>query len=202
MQFLSAKDLCTRSAMQMKMFLEKPELKPKPNFNQYQGIDYQHNLTQRIPNVIGEEMGNYIEYNNFRLYFSNDVLTNNSIIEIKNIDPLREIHDWYLQNSFVQCAIYSTLSKMVNYSFQTSKFFVDLGNEFKMHKYDTNNIDYYLFFGQDKYKIIVFNFFKIKEFIFNKISALEDWNKAKYFDSLFKRKEYDYLKQYFKIQKI
>lgn len=202
MQYLSAKDLCTRSAMQIKMFLEKPELKPKPNFNQQQGIIHQHKLIAKIPNVIGEEMGNYIEYRNFRLYFSNDILTKNSIIEVKNIDPLREISDWYLKSSLVQCAIYSTLSYIVNYSFHTSKFFIDLGNEPKKHQYDSNNIDYYLYFGSDKYKVIVTNFAKIKEFIFNKILALEDWNRAKYFDSLFKRKEFDYLIQYFTVQKL
>ena len=31
----SAKDLVSRSCMQIKMFLEKPELRPKPNLNQW-----------------------------------------------------------------------------------------------------------------------------------------------------------------------
>ena len=49
----SAKDLCTRSCMQIKMFREKPELKPQPNMSQWKGCDFQHEVSKALHNVVG-----------------------------------------------------------------------------------------------------------------------------------------------------
>lgn len=195
---LSAKDLCTRSCMQLKMFREHPELKPQPNANQIQGCEYQHNLVKDIPGVIGEEMGNFIQVDNTRVYFSHDVLTNDSIIEIKYIDLNRDVADWYLNSCFVQCAIYLTLSRMCNYSFATAKFYLDAGNEYKTHTF-TNDVHYYLYFGDDRYEIVLTDFLKIKEWIERKVNAINNWDDARAFDNTFKRKEFDYLKDFFTI---
>ena len=53
----SAKDLICRSCMQLKMFIDKPELRPKPNINQYNGVNVQTQIAKQIPNLIGEEIG-------------------------------------------------------------------------------------------------------------------------------------------------
>ena len=202
-QFLSAKDLCIRSAMQLKMFLEKPHLRPQPNQNQWDGVNYQYATAKKIKNVVGEEMGNYIEVDNFRLYFTNDIITSSCIIEIKHIDPLRKVEEWYLQSCFMQCAIYYTLSDMVNYAFQTAKFFVNQGNDMKRFAFDNkHNVRYILMFGDTNYEIKIHNFTKIKEWIIQKILSLQSWESAKEFDNKYKRKEYDYLRNFFTVHQL
>jgi hypothetical protein len=204
MILLSAKDLCSKSAMQIKFFLEHPEKKPTVKQNQIQGINYQYNISKKIPNLIGEEMGNFIDILDYRVYFTNDAITEESIIEIKNIDKNREIQDWYFKNSLIQCAIYATLSKYVNYQFNTAKFFVNLGNEFKTFKYPYSNIDmpYFLYFGENKFKINISDYKKIFEWFKMKVFSLSDWALAKEFDNKFNRKEFEYLKQFFNIEEI
>ncbi len=204
MILLSAKDLCCRSAMQLKFFLEHPDKKPSITQNQIQGVNHQYNIAKQIPNLIGEEMGNFVDFSDYRIYFTNDVITKDSIIEIKNIDKKREIEDWYFKSCIMQCAIYATLSKYTNYQFSTAKFFVNLGNELKTFQYPYLNKDmqYLLYFGDERYKIQISNYNKIFEWIKLKVLSLSDWNSAKEFDNIYKRKEFDYLYHFFKIQRI
>ena len=54
---LSAKDLCSRSCMQIKMFHEHPELKPKPTFNMLEGERHHKEVVSKLKDVIGMEMG-------------------------------------------------------------------------------------------------------------------------------------------------
>ena len=192
----SAKDLISRSCMQIKMFMERPELKPKPNFNQWNGINYQHEIAQQTDGVIGEEMGNCFEFDEVRIYFSNDIITKNKIIEVKHIDYNRVVEEWYLNSSLLQCAIYKCLIEECNNNLRTSAFHINNGNLMQNCVID-NDFEYLLYFGKDRYKIEVNNREKIINFIKNKAKHCLTWDDAKYFDNQYKRKEYDLLKDCF-----
>lgn len=93
--YFSAKDLCTRSCMQIKMFRERPELKPKPNTNQWKGCDFQHEVAKTLDNVVGEEMGGCVQDDNLLIYFSNDIVCMDKIIEVKSIDETEEGYSYW-----------------------------------------------------------------------------------------------------------
>ena len=195
----SAKDLCTRSCMQIKMFDEHPELRPKPNINTNNGVSYQHTIALKTDNVIGEEMrGSYCE-DNIWINFSNDIVCNNKIIEVKSVN--REVEKWYFENSILQCAVYKALLHKSNKRLITSTFYAQMGNPLIETSVD-NNIEYYLQFGEELYKIEVTNPDKIVKFLIDKAKASTDWTMARDFDSKFKRKEYTELQDCFNFIKI
>ena len=43
----SAKDLCTRSCMQIRFFNENPDKRPKPNVNTIFGESFQHKVAEK-----------------------------------------------------------------------------------------------------------------------------------------------------------
>lgn len=47
----SAKDLCTRSCMQIKMFTDHPEKRPAPNANVDIGETFQHTFAKTIKGI-------------------------------------------------------------------------------------------------------------------------------------------------------
>lgn len=196
----SAKDLISRSCMQIKMFMERPELKPKPNFNQWNGVNYQHEIAQQTDGVIGEEMGNCFEFDEVRIYFSNDIIMKDKIIEVKHIDYDRDVEEWYLNSSLLQCAVYKCLVEECNNNLHTSTFHINNGNSMQNCVID-NDFEYLLYFGKDRYKIEVNNREKIINFIKNKAKHCLTWEDARYFDNQYKRKEYEILKNCFKVKK-
>lgn len=197
----SAKDLISRSCMQIKMFLEKPELKPKPNINQWKGVDYQHEVATQIDGVIGEEMGSCFEFDEVRIYFSNDIITKDKIIEVKHIDKERVVEEWYLNSCLLQCAIYKTLVEECDNKLRTSLFHINNGNPIQ-NCVIKNDFEYLLYFGEDRYKIEVTNKKKIINFIKTKVKHCLTWDDARYFDNQFKRKEFEILKDCFTYNKI
>lgn len=195
----SAKDLCSRSCMQIKMFDLHPELRPIPNINQENGTNFQHQIALNTKNIIGEEMrGSFIK-DDILINFSNDIVCPDKIIEVKSVN--REIEDWYFNNSIYQCAVYKALLMKSNKKLVTSKFFVDLGNPY-IETTVNGDISYYLKFGNELFLIEVNNADKIVEFIYNKAIASMDWDKAREFDANYKFKEYETLKDYFKFSKV
>lgn len=128
---LSAKDLCTRSCMQIKMFIEHPECRPVQtnNPNVVKGDQYQHSLARTIPDIIGEEMRGTYQTGNITIMFSNDVLCKNRIIEIKYVDNSRPVEDWYLKSSLAQCAVYKALLDESGGQLVTASFRVNEGHE-------------------------------------------------------------------------
>ena len=197
----SAKDLISRSCMQIKMFLEKPELKPKPNINQWKGVDYQHEIATQIDGVIGEEMGSCFEFDEVKIYFSNDIITKDKIIEIKHIDKERVVEEWYLNSCLLQCAIYKTLVEECDNKLRTSLFHINNGNPMQNCVIE-NDFEYLLYFGEDRYKIEVTNKKKIINFIKTKAKHCLTWEDARYFDNQYKRKEFEILKDCFNYTKI
>lgn len=199
--FFSAKDLVSRSCKQLKFFIENPDAKPKPTDAQYDGIDYQHQIALSIDGLIGEEMGNYIEFDNIRVYFSNDIVTPSEIIEVKNIDKNRPVEEYYRNNSILQTAMYCALTWECNRFLRTSAFHVNSGHEYKTTIVDSR-FEYKLYFGDEKYLILITNREKLIYFLKTKALYCLDWNKAKEFDAKYKRREFEVLKDCFEYKKI
>ena len=199
--YFSAKDLCTRSCMQIKMFREKPELKPKPNMNQWKGCDFQHEIAKTLDNVVGEEMGGCVQDDNLLIYFANDIICTDKIIEVKSIDENREVDDWYLKSCFLQCAIYKTLTHYCKNKLKTASFHVQNGNKY-VECVVGDYTPFILYFGKDKYIITVMNYEPILKFVLRKAKHSLEWDSAKQFDSKYKGKEYETLKNYFHVLKV
>lgn len=201
---LSAKDLCSRSCMQIKMFHEHPELKPKPTFNMLEGERHHKEVVDKLKDVIGMEMGGCFSFNTgevFRVWFSNDVLCEKGIIEIKSVNKERE-SSWYFNNSCTQCAVYSCLSHICKYDLRTAKFFVNQGNPYQRHVYQQMIVPYFLYFGDEVYRIDVTDATAILDFISEKASSCADWDLAREFDRKYKHMEYKILSQYFKVTRV
>lgn len=201
---LSAKDLCSRSCMQIKMFMEHPELKPKPTFNMLEGERHHREVASKLKDIIGEEMGNCLNIHmgdKITVWFSNDICCEKGIVEIKSVDKERP-SDWYFNNSVTQCAVYSVLSMYCNYDLRTAKFFTDKGNPYIRYKYDRENVPYFLYFGDEIYRIDILDIDKILWFITEKAIACMEWETAKEFDKKYKHLEYKTLSEYFRVVRI
>ena len=200
---LSAKDICSRSCMQIKMFIEHPELKPKPTFDMLAGEEHHKEVASKLKDIIGMEMGNCFKVfgGDILIWFSNDICCEKGIVEVKSVNPEKE-SSWYFNMSCVQCAVYSTLSSLCNYNLKTAKFFTEQGNPYIFYRYNRDVVPYFLYFGDDIYKIEVTNRDEIIKFITNKAIACLDWESAKEFDKNFKHMEFKVLSQYFTISKI
>ena len=203
MYSFSAKELCTRSCMQLKMFMEHPEKKPTPfeNPNIVMGDKYQHELARNFTNVIDEEMRGSLVTANLTINFTHDIVCDDKIVEIKYVDPARELEDWYLKSSLLQCAIYKALTNKCGGHLETATFRVNMGHE-KQYATVQHDIPYILYFGNDKYKIMTNNDDAITDFIINKAYASLDWTEAKNFDARYKHKEYETLSPYFSAIKL
>ena len=203
MQTFSAKDLCTRSCMQIKMFMEHPEKRPIPfeNPNVIMGDKYQHDLAKKFTNIVDEEMRGSLVTTNLTIMFTHDIVCEDKIVEIKYVDPARELEDWYLKSSLLQCAIYKALTNKCGGHLETATFRVNMGHE-KQYATVPYDIPYLLYFGNDKYKIMTNNDDALTDFILNKAYASLDWTEAKQFDARYKHKEYELLSPCFNAIKL
>lgn len=195
----SAKDLCSRSCMQIKMFNEHPELRPKINENIKKGISFQDILARKFNNLIGQEMRGSFINDNICINFSNDLVCSDKIVEVKSVN--KEPEEWYFNSSCLQTAIYYALLKKSNKKLVTSKFYSDLGNKIVETKVN-DNVDYYLQFGNKTYKVEIINLQNLINFLLNKANACLYWETAKTFDSNYKHKEFDTLKDSFVITEV
>ena len=179
--------------MQLKLFSEYPELRPKPNSNMEYGQTYQHKVALWVEGLIGEEMrGTYIQ-DDICINFSNDIVCNDRIIEVKSISEDRPTEEWYFNSSILQCAIYKSLIEKSDGKLKTATFFTELGNP-SIETVVKNDIDYILLFGTTPYKINVTDSDKIVDFIIEKAKSTLTWEDAKIFDTHFKHMEYETLK--------
>jgi hypothetical protein len=190
--------------MQIKMFIEHPELKPKPSFNMLEGETHHREVASKLKDVIGEEMGNCLNIydgNGITIWFSNDVCCEKGIIEIKSVDKNRQT-DWYFTQSVTQCAVYSVLSMYCNYDLKTAKFYTNQGNPYVSYKYEREEVPYYLYFGDEIYRIDILDIDKILQFITEKAIACMEWETAREFDKQYKHMEYNILSDAFKVVRI
>lgn len=198
--FFSAKELLTKSASQMKFLLDNPSKRQMPTQSMHNGCEFQNSICKKIPNVIGQELGGTVKIGNNFISFSNDIVCNDKIIEVKNI--LGETSDWYLKNSLLQCAAYKTLVNCLNGELRTAKFYEKLGNKSIYTQIDCN-IPYYLLFGNQYYIIYNVKYDMFLRFFELKInSILKTYAECKNFDSKFKHNEFELLKPYFNFKLI
>jgi hypothetical protein len=202
MNSFSAKDLLTRSCMQIKMFAEYPERKPQPSAMVNYGEKFQKAVANTIPNIIGEEMrGRYIDsVSGIVINFSNYIVCNDKIIEVKSVSY--PVQDWYFNSSILQCALYKSFILSGANHLETASFYVSLGNERVETYIDTNNVRYILIFGEEKYEIFVSNPYEIVSFFVNKARCCNNWAIAKEWDAKYKHLEYEILAKYIKYKPI
>lgn len=198
--FFSAKELLTKSAKQIKYFLDKPDKKPLPTLQEYEGCKFQYEIAKNMKNLIGQELGGKVRIGDDVLCFSNDIVTQDEIYEVKNINGKYE--EWFLKNSILQCAAYLALIKLCNGNLSTSKFFKEKGN--KNIFYKCKNIqNYTLIFGKETYIINNVNENEFLKFFTDKINAIKDsYESCQLFDEEFKWKEFEKLKPYFNFIKV
>lgn len=194
MPSFSAKDLVTRSCMQIKMFIDHPDMKPLPSDMVMYGERFQKAVANTIPNIIGQEMRSCYANGFLHINFSNDIVCHDKIIEVKSVSG--KYKDWYLKSSLLQCAFYKAMIMPGCNRLETASFYVEMGNERKSTVVPTY-IRYVLVFGEEKYEVKVTNRLAIVNFFINKAMACGDWNTAKAWDEKYKHREYDELKDCF-----
>ena len=195
MIFYSAKDISSRSCMQIKMFMEHPDLRPKPTELMKLGSIFQDEVAKTYPNVIGQEMGSTYFLNDMGVSFAVDIVCDDKFIETKTVVNESDDNTSYLHNCIFQCAIYKALISMTEGKLSTAKFYANLGND-KKYAFISPNNDYILVFGSKSYKIDIDNVEIFSTFIKEKMTACRDWSTAKQFDSIYKHKEFDIFNKY------
>ena len=188
----SAKDLCSKSAMQIKYLRDNPN-KRTVTQNMLNGSEFQKSIFHSNSKALYSEMvGCYTTFDNeIKIYFSNDIITNKSIIEVKYVSGNYE--DWFLENSILQCAFYKSLIMMGCTSLKTASFV----NEPKKMIKISRDIDYYLKFGDRIFKIEVIHPEGIFGFFLCKAKHTMNYDDAKKFDEMYKRKEFNTLSKFF-----
>ena len=193
----SAKELCTRSCMQLKMFAEHPERKPQPSSMIQYGEKFQRAVASTLHNIIGEEMrGKYVNNDlGITINFSNDIVCEDKIIEVKSVFAPAE--DWYFKSSVLQCAFYKSMMLLGARHLETASFYVNIGNPRVETTIDAHrSIKYILIFGEEKYEILVNNPYQIVGFFEHKATCSLDWTSAGQWDGMYKHREFGVLEQY------
>ena len=205
MEIFSAKDLCSKSCTQIRMFALHPELRQKtPTQIEHAnaGEQFQRRIARSAKTLVGEEFSGYYQQGDIRIFFSNDIVCTESIVEVKYVDPSRVLEDWYFNQSILQAAFYySLLLETDNKVLKTAKFRVNAGYPEQIYKF-TNSVKYFLCFGDHIYQITKVESSRIVDFYMSKAIAVQSWNTAKEFDANFKFKEFNILKKYFEYKKI
>jgi len=197
----SAKDLLTRSCMQIKMFAEHPEKKSQPSQMVVYGEKFQKAVTETIPNIIGEEMrGKYVNAaHGITINFSNDIVCEDKIIEVKSVKY--PVEEWYLNSSLLQCAFYKSMMILGARHLETASFYTNLGHE-RTCADIKRAIRYILIFGEEKYEVFVSNPHDIVGFFEHKAICSTDWTTAKVWDAKYKHREFECLRQYISYEPI
>lgn len=187
--------------MQIRMFMIHPENRPKPNQNMLEGVNFQEQVCKSLENVIDQEMVGEFYDNNDIIRFSIDIVTNENFIEVKSVDKERDIPEWYLKSSLLQCAVYYSLLKESDGILHTAKFRCDKGYEMVDCIANKEN-QYILIFGDEKYSISLLDKKAILDFVIKKKNSCMSWDDAKEFDRKFKQKEFEELSKYFEYERI
>lgn len=205
---ISASDLIKRSAKQLVYLRLKKE--KIHNWMMERGVEYQHKVVkdESLQNTVTEELRGCYPYKNYNIFFCIDMLKDSAFYEIKSIfdeegNPTLVYDDWYLNQSILQCAFYKSLiMKMPSTILYTPKFRIKEG--YKKISVDVKREwPYYLMFGEvGVYEVQVLDPDSIIDFYINKIESLGDYTSAGCFDSKYKWKEFDELKNYFVVNKI
>ena len=201
MSSFSAKDLCTRSCMQIRMFMLHPENRPKPTPNMMSGLSFQEMVCSQQKDVIDQEMVGEVHDGEDTIRFSIDIVTKDAFMEVKSVDKDRETPDWYRQSSLLQCAVYYSLLQESDGELHTAKFRCDEGHPMISCKANKDN-PYMLMFGDERYQISLIDRHAILEFFIAKKNACFSLDSAKDFDAERKHCEFEILSKYFEYKKL
>lgn len=195
----SASDLIKKSAAQIKYLQLRRELyRKKLTENCQRGVNYQAKMACKLE-AAEEFRGTYCQ-DDIVIYFCNDLVTTNKIVEVKSI--VGEAESWYFESSLLQTAFYKAMLMLSSGWLFTPKFRIKEGYARDKIHVDPF-IDYHLLFGNKEYKItiptiedakIIVDFFVQKASIIAKGS----WDEARSFDSKYKFKQYEALNNHFK----
>jgi hypothetical protein len=199
-KMLSASDLIKKSAMQIK-YLRDHTVEKVVTPSQLEGEQFQN--TQAIDLEAVQEMRGIYKKNDLMIFFVNDMILPNRIIECKSVDLSRETPDWYFESSVLQAAFYKSLLMNTNGILTTPTFKLNKGYKNTTIKVDPN-IEYQLLFGSVYFSIQITKkqSLKIIQYFVDKAIATYDWNTAKEYDRVHKFKHYSDLKDQFKIEDV
>jgi len=193
----SASDLIKKSAKQI-LFLRNR--KKRVTSGMIRGNEYAKKVVEK-KHATAEEIRGAFHKDNITIFFSNDMLKNNILFEIKMIDEDREVADWYFESSILQTVFYKSLLMNSTGILVTPQFRIKQGYDSQTIKVPTNT-EYHLLFGEDEYKIEVIDDKKINDYFIRKANATFDWEDAELYDYDHKFKHFQHLKKYFKYIKI
>ena len=194
----SASDLVKRSACQIKYLLNN-KLDIKASKKQLQGLNHQNELGNKL-NAKQEYRGIY-KNDNIIIYYCNDLILNDKIVEVKNVEG--KIEDWYFQSSILQTAFYKSLILNSDGVLETPQFKID--QDYKREVIHINiNLPYYLYFGDEKYLVTVKEPEYIIDFFYNKakLTITESYYYLRLYDSKNRYNQFSLLKECFSYKKI
>ena len=194
----SASDLVKRSACQIKYLLNN-KLDIKASKKQLQGLNHQNKLGNEL-NAKQEYRGVY-KNDNIIIYYCNDLVLNDKIIEVKNVEG--KVEDWYFQSSILQTAFYKSLILNSDGTLETPQFRINQGYKHEIIHIDIN-LPYYLYFGDEKYLVTVKKPKYIINFFYNKakLTITESYDYLRLYDSKNRYNQFTLLKEYFSYKKI
>jgi len=192
--FFSASQLVKSSASQILYFKTK-KYKPEVTKNQIIGNKHADKIVKQ-QKAASEKRG-IVKTKDFNILFSIDMLKDNLAVEIKNV--VGEYEQWYLESSILQSTFYYTMLLQCK-TLDTPKFRQIEGYPQEIVNIP-DNIDFQLWFGDNKYQIFadynVFSFYKDKaKVIFNSLNPI-DYDNVRTFDKIYKFNEYKHLKPHY-----
>jgi len=193
----SASDLVKKSASQILFTRGKSQI---VSDQMLKGEQFQKDTFISKGGVAEELRGKYLQ-DNFIIYFCNDMLKDKAMWEIKSVNDPINYPQWYLNSSLLQVAFYKSLLMNSDGVLSTPQFRIDQGYE-KQEVIVNKNIDYYLLFDKQEFKVDVLNDKEIILYFMEKAQSTLNWDDAKSFDSITRFKEFDILRDSFNFTKI
>lgn len=167
-------------------------------------MKFQHKVAEE-KGCTAEEFRTCVEYKDIFIFACHDLITEDGFVEVKNIDDdSKEIPQWYLESSLLQCALYKSLLLHSNGFVTTPKFRIKEGYNKESKRVDINK-PYILHIGNDEYEVSLKNkeaSEKILEYFYEKAKSTGNYDDARLYDSTHKFKHFEHLKQYFTYEKI
>lgn len=136
--------------------------------------------------------------------FDADNRTKGIFTEVKQVRDVNNYPQWYFESALVQCAFYKAMLEMVvdTNILVTPKFRLDEGFPFVKTEVDRYG-EYHLKFGDvGTFNVWLTNPDPILMFFKDKVESLKGYSTARTFDAKYKHKEYEYLREYIKFERI
>jgi hypothetical protein len=197
----SASELVKRSASQL-LYKEIKKIEFEATPRQYRGNTYADEVVKK-EEASAEKRG-IVTINDDLLFFCIDMVKKNKFVEIKMVEDMETVEDWYLNSSILQSTLYATLLTKVK-TLDTPKFRKKEGYKQEVLVMP-DKWGFELWFGTDKYQI--FPDERIYEHYINKMQVIKDgvksgsYDNCRVLDAKYKFKEFSIYKPKFKELKV